>query len=139
MILFLDTSEFRSVTCAIITSAKILQMKFKLKNNDSQQSFVYLKKFLSAHKKEWKKIEKIIVVSGPGSFSGIRAGLANALALGFAWNAEVLAIKKELVPAKISDLLKFKKSHLKKVTQSFKPEYGAEPNITMGVKDNENF
>ena len=48
-------------------------------------------------------------------------------------------VKKELVPAKISDLLKFKKSHLKKVTQSFKPEYGAEPNITMGVKDNENF
>ena len=39
------------------------------------------------------RAERILVSLGPGSFTGVRIGIATARALGFAWDAEVLGYR----------------------------------------------
>lgn len=39
---------------------------------------------------DFAKLDRIVVTTGPGSFTGLRVGLAAARALGLAWGAEVI-------------------------------------------------
>jgi hypothetical protein len=134
MILFLDTSDPNSLHFAIydLEKEKLKEKIYKVSYEDSRKALNYLSKFLG---KDKSKLSKIYVVSGPGSFTGVRIGLAISLGLSTAFNIPVLALKKDEVPSKIEDLFKSKKIPLKKVTSNFDPFYGAEPNITMSKKN----
>lgn len=142
MILFLDTSGFDKLHFALLDpiSGKVKEKKIALKHTQSEKTAGKLEAFLkqnskSFDKSDWRKqLTQILVVSGPGSFTGIRTGIALSMAIGLALDVNVYALKGAAVPAKIKDLLKIKKSSLKKVTQNFSPEYGVEPNITLSKK-----
>lgn len=142
MILFLDTSGFDKLHFALLdpVSGKVKEKKIALKHTQSEKTAGHLEDFLKRNSKffdksDWRKqFTQILVVSGPGSFTGIRTGVALSMAIGMALDINVYALKGAAVPAKIKDLLKIKKSSLKKVTQNFDPEYGVEPNITMPKK-----
>lgn len=138
MILFLNTAGFDQLEFALIDAktGRVKEKKVSSSYAQSEKTAAHLEKFLiSAAKafgyKGWKnELDKIIVVSGPGSFTGIRTGIALALGLHAALGIEVFAISQQEVPLKLIELAKFKKKDLNKITQSFEPEYGAEPNIT---------
>ncbi|MEK7652865.1 MAG: tRNA (adenosine(37)-N6)-threonylcarbamoyltransferase complex dimerization subunit type 1 TsaB [Patescibacteria group bacterium] len=78
------------------------------------------------------RLKGIAVVSGPGSFSSLRIGVATANALAYALKIPVAGIKinefknnDELVKKMISRLKKTKRGSI------VLPEYGREPNITI--------
>jgi tRNA A37 threonylcarbamoyladenosine modification protein TsaB len=129
MILFLDTSSFEEVRFATIGKS-VKEKKYPLLHIRSAETLKLLSQFLG--KKKLDGVEKIIVVSGPGSFSGIRVGIALAEGFGLAKQIPVYAILKSEVPKNLEDLTKAKK--LKKITEDFNPDYGAEPNITISKK-----
>jgi tRNA A37 threonylcarbamoyladenosine modification protein TsaB len=144
MVLFLNTAEFQQINFALIdNSGKVFQQKIRINHNESAKTLPALKKFLQS-KKAIGKISKIYAVSGPGSFSGIRVGIAIALAFGFAWNIPVYALKVEQIPKKLAVLAdsgavpsaKTKSSAsrpiftAKKIGADFGPNYGAAPKIT---------
>ncbi|MDD2647041.1 MAG: hypothetical protein PHV78_03355 [Patescibacteria group bacterium] len=92
---------------------------------------IYLDKLLKDAAMPLEKIKGLIVVSGPGSFSGIRTALAitNTLAMGL----KIPAAGVYLDPSKSNQGLI--KQGLKKLLSKNKntlvmPHYGAEPNIT---------
>jgi tRNA A37 threonylcarbamoyladenosine modification protein TsaB len=129
MILFIDTASFDEVRFALI-GEKTKTKTYALPHSKSSETISLLGKFLGKNK--LNGVEKIYVVSGPGSFSGIRVGLSIAQAFAFAKQITAYALTKDQVPVNLFELSKIKK--LKKITASFDPEYGAPPNITMSKK-----
>ncbi len=133
MILFLDTADFNTLHFAWIdpVTGKTREQRRPFNYAQSEKTAGYLEKFLQRSKNWHTELTRIVVVSGPGSFTGIRTGIALALALSLALDVEVVALTKDQLPSKIADLVRIKKSQFKKVSAGFDPSYGAEPNITI--------
>lgn len=118
MILYIDTTDFNKATFALSESRlklsegskkrliKIQKKSYKIDPHKSHETLWCLEKFLLYHKIKLEEgnllpIEKILVNKGPGSFTGVRVGVAHALALGFAWNVPVYPVKKTVFAAKL--------------------------------------
>jgi tRNA A37 threonylcarbamoyladenosine modification protein TsaB len=110
MILFIDTTDFNRTTFALSAEGKLWKKSYKIDPHKSHETLQKLDEFLKSIKVkpspglrppspigrgEGVRVTKIIVNSGPGSFTGVRVGVTIAQALGFAWNVPVIAVPKE--------------------------------------------
>ncbi len=130
MILLIDSSGYEQLHFALIND-KVKQQKIKITHPETEKTLSHLEKFLKTNGVKLDAVNKIVVVSGPGSFTGIRVGVSMALAFSFAKNIPLYAIEKPKLPEKLSELANMK---LQKVKDDFDPDYGAEPNITIKKK-----
>lgn len=134
MLLFIDTSDHKGLHFAMIPPVQsgkpVKEFRRELAFNENFKTLELLQKFIRAGKVPLAKIDRIIVCSGPGSFTGIRVGIALAQAMGFALNIPVATIPQEKIPEDLMSLWKLKMS--KKLTLN----YGREPNITLPASEN---
>ncbi len=93
MILIINcTKEFEF---AFIQNEKtIFKKKSKKLKSISEKLVVEIEKALSILKKDYKSITKIIVITGPGSFTGIRSAITFAKTLKLYLNIKVIGISK---------------------------------------------
>lgn len=95
MILYIDATDMHAVRFALAGKGIKMEKTYVL---DAHQGHAVLKKlesFLGKFKgARHAEIKKIVVNKGPGSYTGVRVSLAQALALGFAWNIPVAALPK---------------------------------------------
>jgi tRNA threonylcarbamoyladenosine biosynthesis protein TsaB len=76
-----------------------------------------------------KKIEGIIAVKGPGSFTALRIGLTTANVMAFGLSIPVVGVMNgEMAVIAVEGLDKLKQAKLGSYVM---PEYGMEPNITI--------
>jgi tRNA threonylcarbamoyladenosine biosynthesis protein TsaB len=88
-----------------------------------------LETLLEQHGKKWSDIEGIVAYQGPGSFTGLRIGLAVANALASSYKASIIATTGEdWTQAGINKLLSGEDSTIAL------PEYGAPVHITTPKK-----
>lgn len=137
MKLIISTESNQKFSIALAGSGRLID--YVLVEKPFMQSELTLKtidKLLRKHKVNKRKMDEIIVVSGPGDFSAVRIGISIANALGYAWNIPVKGVelkkryKKE--ENKLKDVLKM--SEKVRAEKTTKPVYIAEPNITKAKK-----
>lgn len=86
-ILYLDTSSSFLYTAIINDNEIIAEIKEELGNNLSKFALTRVEGMLKIKNISYDEIDKIIVVNGPGSFTGIRIGLTIAKTL--AWSKKI--------------------------------------------------
>ncbi len=128
MILFINTCDFNNLHLAIVSNGFNYEFKTAVAFNENYKTNEFVEKFLKKHHVSPKQIAKVIVCNGPGSFTGIRVGVAMAQAFGFALNIPVIAIPKPKIPEDIQMLAALK------LPEKFMITYGQKPNITKAKK-----
>ncbi len=128
MILFLNTSGFDQIHFGLVSEKKVKEQIVKVKYPETEKTLGYLEKFLKSNRANLSQLDKIVVVTGSGSFTGIRLGVSMSLAFSFAKDIPVFSLKAEDVP---KDLRLLETMKFKKITSNFNADYGAEPNITI--------
>lgn len=127
MILFINSAKFEKLTFALIDS-KVKEQTFKIRHPETEKTLEYLDAFLSKNKIQLYQVKRIVVVSGAGSFTGIRVGFALAMAFSLAKDIPLFTIKEKELPKNLRQLGAMR---LKRIVSEADPEYGGEPNITL--------
>ncbi len=84
MILYINTKDQKKVLVSLRKKGKIIKSLSKQNKYGSQVLLPLISKILGQEKMNFKDIKEIAVEAGPGSFTGLRVGVAVANALGFA-------------------------------------------------------
>jgi len=131
MYLFIDTADLQNLTVALIEKGQILiQKTISAKYQQVEKLLPTIDQILKKTKISIKKIQGIVVVSGPGPFTAIRIGIATANALAFSLNVPVISFLKDDFNS-LEDLAKklIETKLAKNISQLAVPTYGKEPNI----------
>ena len=90
--LFIDTS-LSSVNVSLVKDNKLLSsVNQTVGNNHSVNTTKYLDKVIKDALIDVKDIDKIMIVNGPGSFTGVRIGVAIAKTLAYLINKKVITV-----------------------------------------------
>lgn len=90
--LFLDTASSRVIISVIRNNEIVFTVNLKNDNNLSNKLMVLIDENFKKYNLKPTDINKIFVVNGPGSFTGIRCGVTVAKTLAFLLNIEITAI-----------------------------------------------
>lgn len=128
MILFLDTSSENTTVKILDYKGEVLDQKIWLsKKNQSEELLFEIDRLIAKNKLSKSDIAKIIVVVGPGSYTGLRVGLSTANALAFGLNIPIFGVDDNLNSKKLKTILGSKQSGF---VQSILPKYAYAPKIT---------
>ena len=92
MILYIDTSTSFLYSALYDGSSILDSISLNLGKELSSQSLSLLNDMLKKNNLELKDINKIIVVNGPGSFTGVRVGLTISKVIAWANNIPIITI-----------------------------------------------
>ena len=123
-LLFIDTSGNEFLRAALVPrQGRVTELVVPVHYDLSEKLLPALSRLLG--KTGGKSVKKIAVVTGPGSFSGTRSGVALANALAFAWTVPVGGVKAGKVPQSLIKLWDIDFNN-----RPLFPQYGQPPHIT---------
>lgn len=96
MYLFVDTSDSHQTKIGLLNPEGGFQHQkvWEAQQNQSEELLAEIDGLLLLAEIKLRSIEKILVISGPGSYTGLRVGIATANALSLALDVPVLGVTK---------------------------------------------
>lgn len=108
-ILYIDTTTSYLYTGIVVDGKLIAEVKENLGKDLSSFALKKISNLLSTNQLEPEDIDKIMVVSGPGSFTGIRVGITIAKTYAYSLKKEILTISSlEAMALSVNNNKKFK-------------------------------
>ncbi len=95
MILHINTKDQKIIKVSLKKAGKVVKSSSEANQFGSQVLLPLISKVLDREKMKFKDLESIEAEKGPGSFTGLRVGVAVANALGFALGIPVNGKKME--------------------------------------------
>ncbi len=92
MILAIETSSLVSSVALCEAHKLVGELTIQTRLTHSEQLMPHIKELMEKTKTTKEKIEAVAVSIGPGSFTGLRIGLATGKGLAFAWNVPMIAV-----------------------------------------------
>lgn len=90
--LFIDTS-MANVSISVVKNDKILSIiQEDIPNEHSKYAALYVKKVIDDAGIDANDVDNILVVNGPGSFTGVRIGVTIAKTYGYLVNKEIIPV-----------------------------------------------
>jgi len=130
MYLFLDTHTTEDFSIAVFSGGKWRSQTVRAKYQQSELLLPTIKKFINL-----KKLRGVAVVSGPGSFSGLRLGIMVANTIAWAKHLSVIGLelraREPWTDWRERAMIKLIKTKFGRLVA---PRYGREPNITIKKK-----
>lgn len=103
MILFIDTATEKTRIALVEKDKVVIQKSWISKHNQSQELLPEIDKLLKRQKIKLSALKGVVVVKGPGSFTGLRVGVSIANALVWSLNIPVVGMPaKEVSDKKIT-------------------------------------
>lgn len=126
---------------ALIDGRRVLaEASWEGRSDETQKLLPAIASVLKSSKCSFKNIRRIIVASGPGTFTALRIGVTVANILAFALDAPLFEINTEILQRSCAGAKSFgkaaaflKSSQLKRVKNAI-PRYSKPPNITLPRK-----
>ena len=89
--LFIDTST-DTLTVGLIKNDILLDSSTRSSSEHSKYTMIEIEKLFKSNNIDPKSVDKIMVINGPGSFTGVRIGVTIAKVYAWAMNIEVIPI-----------------------------------------------
>lgn len=94
MVLFIDTSNYEKTRFGLVDDGAVIEdREIIIPYDESFRTLSYVKEMITG-----KKIDKIVVCSGPGAFTGTRVGVSIAEGLSMALSVPVVMLPKDKIP-----------------------------------------
>lgn len=127
MILYIDTTEKKFIIRLFDAKGHLLSEYISVdEKNHTDDLLNRIEEQLQKKSSNIKKLQKIIVMSGPGSYTGIRVGVATANALAYSLSIPIFGVRKDMPDALDAAL----KSNLSVFTDQADVYYEGPPHIT---------
>ena len=125
MILFIDTTRQNKAEIALADKSKTFRKVFDFNRNLSEILIPEIQRLFKNAKRNFSELSKIAVVAGPGSYTGVRVGVATANAFAYSLKIPIIKLDAGKFKGELSALF-FEKGVIRQIS----PIYRKEPNIT---------